>query len=305
MTYTTEMSATRVREDRLELYRRMWVLRLLDMALEEPRVDGLLDGSVPAVFGQEAVAVGATAALRPGDVVHTAIPHFRHAEQITQALPLGPAIVEMLRPVPPSVGASRQSAYAPDWKQLLSGSTDLARSISFALGDAYAQKLAGTGNVTLCVIGGRDANSAEFTAAASIAVSWRLPMVFLVENIVVGSGGRRRPHQSRGLPVRAADGRHVAAVTDSVADAVRRASSGGGPTMVEALTYRTNHPCGGDPLILAKRQLRDAGVDDAELCQIERRARRLVAEAVYVANTRLQEGGPTPVREPDPWSAAS
>ncbi|WP_197502859.1 MULTISPECIES: thiamine pyrophosphate-dependent enzyme [unclassified Mycobacterium] len=302
MTYTTELSATLARDDRLELYRRMWVLRLLDMALDEPRVDGPFDGSLPPALGQEAVAVGATAALRPGDVVHTAIPHFRNAEHVARALPLGPALAELRCPRP--AAAANQTAYATDWKQLLDSSTDLARSISFALGDAYAQKLAGSGNVTLCAIGGRDANTAEFTAAASIAVSWRLPLVFVVENIVEGARGRRGPHESRGLPLRSADGRYVAAVADSVADAVRRASAGGGPGVVEAVTYRTNHPCGGDPLILVKRQLRWAGVDDAELCGVERRARRLVAEAVYVANSLLAQG-PAPKRQPGPWSAAS
>ena len=63
---TPELSAAVVDEE-LELYRRMWVLRLLDMALEESRIDGLLNGPMDAAFGQEAVAVGTTAALRPGE----------------------------------------------------------------------------------------------------------------------------------------------------------------------------------------------------------------------------------------------
>jgi TPP-dependent pyruvate/acetoin dehydrogenase alpha subunit len=66
MTCTTERSAAIVR-DQLELYRRMWVLRLLDMALEEARIEGLVDGPMQAAFGQEAVAVGTTAVLRPDD----------------------------------------------------------------------------------------------------------------------------------------------------------------------------------------------------------------------------------------------
>lgn len=315
MTYTTEPSTTLVREDRLELYRRMWVLRLIDMALDEPRAAGLIDETADSdgaralrrwrVFGQEAVAVGATAALRAGDVVHSTIPHFRHAEQIARALPLGPAIAELLRPAAGPKVVTKRTACAADWRQLLSNSTDLSRSMSLALGDAYAQKLAGANNVTLCVIDGREAGSADFVAAASIAVSWRLPLVFLVENIVEGARGRRRPHHSRGLPVRSADGRYAAAIAESVADAVRRASAGGGPSMVEALTFHTHHPCGGDPLICAKRQLRGAGVEDAELWQAERRARRLVAEAVYLANTILETDEPAPSSKSDPWSAAS
>lgn len=67
MARTPELSAAHL-DEQLELYRRMWVLRLLDMALEERRIDGLLEGPMVAAFGQEAVAVGTIAALRPGDI---------------------------------------------------------------------------------------------------------------------------------------------------------------------------------------------------------------------------------------------
>ena len=104
MTSTPELSAAFVR-DQLELYRRMWVLRLLDMALEESRIDGLLNGAMQPAFGQEAVAVGTTAALRPGDIITTTIPHFRHAQQVGLALPLAPAIAEMIGPSLGGVGS--------------------------------------------------------------------------------------------------------------------------------------------------------------------------------------------------------
>lgn len=61
-------------DDRLEPYRRMWVLRLLDMALDESAVGAAIDDDAPVDFGQEAVAVGAVAALRPGDLVNATTP---------------------------------------------------------------------------------------------------------------------------------------------------------------------------------------------------------------------------------------
>src|SRR5262249_30645100 len=131
---------------------------------------------------QEAVAVGTTAALRPGDIVTTAIAHLTHAEGVGLALPLGPTIAEMIHPR--TVGGRDESPSGTDWKHgLPSLSSALGKSSLFAIGDAYAQQRAGEGKVTLCVIGDRDANSAEFTAAANIAMSWRLPVVFVVENI--------------------------------------------------------------------------------------------------------------------------
>lgn len=304
MARTPELSAAHLGEQ-LELYRRMWVLRLLDMALEESRIDGLLNGPMVAAFGQEAVAVGTIAALRPGDIMSTAIRHFEHAQRVGRVLPLGPAIAELIAPSPVAAGGAPESPFATEWKQIFAASDPVRRSMVFALGDAYAQQVAGGGKVTLCVIGDDAVNSAEFKSAAAIALTWRLPVVFVVEDIRDGSGVRRGPRERHGLPVLAVDGKNVAAVHDSVAQAVQLAGSGGGPRLVEAVTYRTNHPAGVDPLVYARRQLTRAGVSAAHLYEVERRARRLVAEAAASANAQLRAERPAPVSEPGHWSPAS
>jgi TPP-dependent pyruvate/acetoin dehydrogenase alpha subunit len=304
MARTPELSAAHVGEQ-LELYRRMWVLRLLDMALEESRIDGLLKGPMVAAFGQEAVAVGTIAALRPGDIMSTAIRHFEHAQQVGLALPLGPAIAEMIAPGPVAAGGVKESPFAAEWKQLFATSDPVRQSILFALGDAYGQQVAGEGKVTLCVVGADAVNSAEFKSAATIALSWRLPVVFVVENIRDCSGVRRGPRERHGLPVLSVDGKNVAAVSESVVRGVERASAGGGPAMVEAVTYRTNHPAGVDPLVFARRQLTRAGVSAGHLYEVERRARHLVAEAAAFGNAVLRAEGRASVSEPDQWSPAS
>lgn len=304
MARTPELSAVNVGEQ-LELYRRMWVMRLLDMALEERRIDGLLNGTTAAAFGQEAVAVGAVAALRPGDVMSTAIHHFEHARRVSLALPLGPAIAEMIAPSRAAAGGAKESPFATEWKQLFATTDPVRQSILFALGDAYAQRHAGDGRVTLCVIGDDAVSSAEFKSAARIALSWRLPVVFVVENIRDASGVRRGPREHHGLPVLSVDGNSVGAVHDSVTEAVERASAGGGPAMVEAVTFRTNHPAAVDPLVCAKRQLTRAGVSAGHLDEVEHRARRLVAEAAAFANALRRADGPASVGGPDHRSAAS
>ncbi|KKC06452.1 thiamine pyrophosphate-dependent enzyme [Mycobacterium nebraskense] len=305
MARTPAKSAANVGEQ-LELYRRMWVLRLLDMALEESRIDGLLNGPMVAAFGQEAVAVGTIAALRPGDIMSTAIRHFEHAQQVGLTLPLGPAIAEMIAPSRAVAAGVKESPFAAEWKQIFATTNPLRQSILFALGDAYSQQVAGEGKVTLCVIGDDAVNSAEFKSAATIALSWRLPVVFVVENVRDASGVRRGPRERHGLPVLSVDGKNVGAVYDSVAQAVHRASAGDGPTMVEAVTYRTNHPAGVDPLVFARRELTRAGVSAGHLYEVERRARHLVGEAAAFANAQLRAAGPAAsVSEPDHWSAAS
>ncbi|OBB69837.1 thiamine pyrophosphate-dependent enzyme [Mycobacterium sp. 852014-50255_SCH5639931] len=303
MARTPELSAVNLGEQ-LELYRRMWVMRLLDMALEERRIGGLLKATTVAAFGQEAVAVGAVAALRPGDVMSTAIHHFEHAQRVGLALPLGPAIAEMIAPSRAAAGGAKESPFATEWKQLFATTDPVWQSILFALGDAYAQRHAGEGKVTLCAIGDEAVNSAEFKSAAQIALSWRLPVVFVVENIRDASGVRRGPREHHGLPVLSVDGNSVAAVHDSVTEAVERASAGGGPAMVEAVAFRTNHPAAVDPLVSSKRQLTRAGVSAGHLDEVEHRARRLVAEAAAFANALLRADGPASVG-PDHRSAAS
>lgn len=203
MTHTAALPTVSGHDDRLEPYRRMWVLRLLDMALEEARGDGLVDEAVRMEFGQEAVAVGTAAALRPGDIVNATAPHIRHAQHVGLALPLGPVIAETIGK---ARGASRKTG-AADWKQALANESVLGQSTLFALGDANAQRMTGEGKVTLCVVGGRDAHSVEFTTAAKIAVTWRLPVVFVVENIRGGPDARRRAYETDRMPMRSVDGR--------------------------------------------------------------------------------------------------
>ncbi|UXA06261.1 dehydrogenase [Mycobacterium sp. SMC-2] len=304
MARTPAQSAAKVGAQ-LELYRQMWVLRLLDMALEERRIDGLLNGPMEAAFGQEAVAVGTVAALRSGDIMSTAIRHFQHAQQVALALPLGPAIAEMTSPGRATAGVAKESPFATEWKEIFATSNPVRQSILFALGDAYGQQVAGEGRATLCIIGEDAVNSAEFKSAAQIALSWRLPVVFVVENIRDGSGVRRGPRERHGLPVLSVDGKDVAAVGNSVAEAVQRAGAGGGPTLVEAVTYRTNHPAGVDPLVYARRQLTRDGVSAGHLYEVERRARHLVGEAGRFANALLRAEDPASASEPDHWSAAS
>lgn len=188
-------------DDRLEPYRRMWVLRLLDMALDESAVGAAIDDDAPVDFGQEAVAVGAVAALRPGDLVNATTPRFRHAQQIGLGLPLGPAIAELLGTTRGGTGGSRKSG-AADWKQALANESALGQSTLFALGDANAQRMAGDGRVTLCAIAGSDTHSVEFATAAKIAASWRLPVVFVVQNVRGGPDARRCAYRSETMPWR-------------------------------------------------------------------------------------------------------
>lgn len=245
--------------DPLTLYRRMWVLRLLDMGLEELRVQGLLAENVRAGLGQEAVAVGASAALRPGDILAaTAAGHW-------EALQAG------FSRVPQPATATIADLFE--------------RSPIQAIGQAYSQWAAGEGPVILCAITDSELDSPEFDGAAKKIGQWRLPMVIVVESVCHAPNARRgQAARIAHIPVVSIDGKDVAAVRDCVSKAVDRARAGEGPALVEAVTHRTNDFLESkseryaDPLVVARRRLINDGITDRHLDELEEEARCELAE---------------------------
>jgi pyruvate dehydrogenase E1 component alpha subunit len=254
---------------------------------------------VQAAFGQEAVAIGTAAALRPGDLMTTGIIHLQHAQQIGCALPLGPAIAALIGP---GFGpdSDEEVPFVASVRGLSSLSGALQQSPLLAVGHAYGKQLIDDGSVTVCVLETRDAKSADFAEAAHIALSWQLPVVFVVEN----ARQETNASECHGMPVLSVDGNDVAAVRDSVAGAVRCAAAGGGPILVQAVTQRTNGVSSVDPLVLERERLVGGGISAGHLYEVERRARHLVAEAEAVAKAMLAEEQPAPARQPEAWPAA-
>lgn len=290
--------------DLVELYRRMCVLRELDVALEELRRDGLIKGPMHVGFGQEAAGIGATAALRKGDA--TTATHRPHAQYVGLGLPLGPTIAEMMGRADGQCGGrgGHMIIMDPD-RGLLGPSGIIGHSLLLAVGHGYAQRLANDGRVTLCVTGDGSVNSGAFNEAANMAALWQLPVVIFVENNQYALSVRLDRHVRElelyrraagyGMPGEAVDGNDVEAVLDCVTQAAERARGGGGPSLVEAVTYRkavfSGADRGGyreptesapftDPLTTARARLIATGTRLDEVDDVERAARELVAEAV-------------------------
>lgn len=299
--------SARTAPDGLELYRRMWVLRRLDMALEELRAAGLIKGPMHVGFGQEAAGIGATAALRDGDI--TTATHRPHAQYVGLGLPLGPTIAEMMGRVDGQCGGRAGHMLIADPEHgLLAASGIVGHSLLLGVGHAYSQSLAGDGAITLCVTGDGAVNSGAFNEAANMAALWQLPMVIFVENNRYALSVRLDRHVREtqlyrraagyGIPGVSVDGNDVEAVRDCVAEAVARARAGCGPTLVEASTYRAagfsaadrggyREPCEAeqflDPLVFSRRQLIAAGVTPCQLDAVEQTAKQVVADAVAFA----------------------
>ncbi|MCC9306063.1 thiamine pyrophosphate-dependent dehydrogenase E1 component subunit alpha [Kitasatospora sp. RB6PN24] len=293
--------------DLFELYRRMRVLRRMDEVLAELVAERLITGPMHLGIGQEAAGIGATAALRPGDMVTAT--HRPHAQYVGLGLPLGRTFAEMMGRVDGQCGGRGGHMLIADAEHgLLAPSGIVGHSLLFAVGHGLAQKRAGQGAVTLCVTGDGAVNSGAFNESLNMAALWRLPVVVLVENNGYGLSVRldRHSHQTElyrraagyGIPGEVVDGNDVEAVHQAVSAAVARARDGQGPVLVEALTFRNNgfsssdrggyrDPDEGagvtDPLELAARRLRERGASVEELAEIDRLAAVEIDEAVAFA----------------------
>ena len=183
--------------------------------------------------------------------------------------------------------------------------------LPMAVGAAWSATLRGTEQIAVAFFGDGATNIGAFHEALNLAAVWRLPVLFVCENNlymeytpIASVTAVTNPAADRaavyGIPAELIDGNDVLVVRDTVAAAADRARSGGGPTIIEARTYRhfghsrtdpaTYRPeeevkswLERDPLDLARARLDELGVPKEQIVAADERAERLVADAVAAA----------------------
>jgi len=157
--------------------------------------------------------------------------------------------------------------------------------LPIAMGTAYAQSISDGDGVTVCFFGEGAAATGAFGEALNLAGLWKLPVVFVCENnqyveltpasLHVAGGAIWKRASGYGIPGEAVDGNDVREMASAARTAIARARAGGGPTLIEAMTYRWLGHYAGD---------RAAYRDEAEL--EEARAR----DPLLALRTELDEG---------------
>ncbi|MFC9676160.1 pyruvate dehydrogenase (acetyl-transferring) E1 component subunit alpha [Streptomyces sp. NPDC056949] len=170
--------------------------------------------------------------------------------------------------------------------------TPLATQLPHAVGLAHAARLKGDDVVALAMVGDGGTSEGDFHEALNFAAVWQAPVVFLVQNngfaisvpLAKQTAAPSLAHKAvgYGMPGRLVDGNDAAAVHEVLADAVRHAREGGGPTLVEAITYRMEAHTNADdatryrvdaevdawrdhdPVLLLERELTERGLLDEE-----------------------------------------
>ncbi|GAA1682338.1 pyruvate dehydrogenase (acetyl-transferring) E1 component subunit alpha [Streptomyces yatensis] len=192
----------------------------------------------PSSTGQEACQVAAGLVLEDRDWL---FPSYRD----TLA-----AVVRGLDPVDALtlLRGDWHSGYDPHEHRVAPLCTPLATQLPHAVGLAHAARLKGDDVVALALVGDGGTSEGDFHEALNFAAVWHAPVVFLVQNngfaisvpLAKQTAAPSLAHKAvgYGMPGRLVDGNDVAAVHQVLAEAVRRARGGGGPTLVEAVTYR-------------------------------------------------------------------
>ncbi len=300
-------------EDLRELMYDMLLGRRFEERAAEAYALGKIGGFCHLYIGQEAVAVGAIKALQPGDYVMTAYREHVHALQM--GLPPGEIMAELFGRIDGSSkgkGGSMHMFSAE--RDYLGGHGIVGGQIPLALGAAWKIKYRQESRVMQVYLGEAAVNQGAFHESLNMAALWQLPLVVIVENNRFGMGTAwerasslydiSQKASAYAMPSGIADGMDVLDTYRVVKEAVDRARSGGGPTLIEARTYRfvghsMSDPVHGvyrtkeeveeeklnDPIRIYANLLADLGVlSQEELEKMDAEVKQISAEAIEFAD---------------------
>ena len=257
------IAAGKKRAERLEQLRQMVRIRAFEEKVKSLYARKLIRGSIHLYIGEEAVAVGACAALEERDwIVST---HRGHGHCIAKGGDARLMFAELLGKACGYCGGKGGSMHiAHISRGILGASGIVASGIPVATGAALSSKTLKLGRVVLSFFGDGANNNGAFHECLNIAALWKLPVVFICENNRYGITVSVEKSTaiadvalragSYGIPGVIVDGSDVAAVQEASRDAVARARSGDGPSLIECKTYRYEGHWVGDPLVYRTRE---------------------------------------------------
>ncbi len=243
-------------EVRRAWYRQMVEIRLFEEKVMELYLQGLVEGSTHVCIGQEAVSVGAIAAMADDD--YLTITYRGHGQALARGLEMESAFAELMGRAGGCCRGLGGSMHLTDFGRGLIGSFAIVGAgLPVAVGAALSAKLQSEPRVALAFFGEGAANIGTFHESLNMAAVWNAPIVFVLENNLYGEFTPYRQTTpiadladraaSYGMPGVITDGQDVDAVYQSTVAAVARAREGGGPTLIEAKTYRYRGHSRSDP----------------------------------------------------------
>jgi 2-oxoisovalerate dehydrogenase E1 component len=208
---------------------------------------GKVHGTMHLCAGQEAVAIGAIAALRPDDMLTST--HRGHGHAIGKGQDINTMMAELLAK---ETGVCRGRGGSMHMADVNLGSLGangvVSGGIPLSVGAGLSIRLRGTDQVCICFFGDGASNEGAFHESINMASVWKLPVIYVCENNQYGmSMSVKRANSSAdiadravgyGIPGETVDGMDPLAVYEAVKRAVQHARSGQGPVLINAVTYR-------------------------------------------------------------------
>ena len=231
----------------LDWYRQMLLIRIFEDTVQRMFLSGRIEGTTHLCQGQEAVSVGAIAAMQLGDVQTNT--YRGHGEALALGMPPAVAMAELMgRASGGSKGLGGSMHLIDRAHGNIGANAIVGAGLPIAVGAAMAFKLRGEPNVAFTFMGDGATNIGTFHESLNMAAVWRAPVVFIITNNLYGEyspvrmttpiddlARRAEPYDMPGVIV---DGQDVDAVHTATMEAAARARAGDGPSLLEMKTYR-------------------------------------------------------------------
>ena len=301
---------------KLDLYRVQVALRQFEQRAYDLFLENFVKGTSHLSLGQEAIAAGFAAAMRPDD--YTFATYRGHAHTLARGVSMTAVLAELMGRTNGLMAGKGGSMHLTSVEHGVMGSyAIIGAHLPIACGAAWSAQYRGTEQVAVCFFGDGSTNIGAFHEALNLAAVWKLPVVFVCENNLWMEYTRTteitavpNPAADRasayGLESIIVDGNDVDAVFEVASTAMARARAGEGPSLIEALTYRHGGHSRADPgkyrpdaevaewlakdpIPMYHARLLGEGATEAQLVQIELGVAAEVEQA-----TEAAKAGPIP-----------
>lgn len=299
------------KETYLYWYELMQLIRVFELTAEEKyKMEGKIRGFFHAYVGQEAIAAGCMTATRQEDPFITG--YRDHGLALAKGISAESCMAELYgKATGCAKGKGGSMHFFGKEVYFFGGHGIVGAQIGTGAGIAFAEKYKGTDNVCLTFFGDGAARQGILHEVFNMAMTWKLPVVFICENnnYAMGTSVERTSNvtdiyklaDAYEMPGDSVDGMHPEAVHEAVARAVKRAREGGGPTLLEMKTYRYKGHSISDPQkyrtkeeveeykkkdpiqLVLKTILENNIATQAEIDEINKRVDETVARAVQFA----------------------
>src|SRR5580698_7542928 len=299
----------------LDLYRSQFALRKFEERAYDLFLESYVKGTSHLSIGQEAIAAGFAAAMRPTD--WTFATYRGHAHTLARGVAMTPVFAELMGRTNGLMAGKGGSMHLTSVDHGVMGSyAIIGAHLPIACGAAWSAQYRKTDQVAVCFFGDGSVNIGAFHEALNFAAIWKLPVVFVCENNLymeytpIGEvTAVKHPAADRaaayGLESILIDGNDADVVYRTALAALEKARDGGGPSLIECLTYRHSghsradpakyRPPGEleewlkrDPVVMYRQRLKEFGVKQETIEAVEAESKRKVEVATEACKASPQ-----------------